>query len=310
LTASVGRVIGAYLVGLVWVGSAAADLLPPPRWTCFIREAPPPSSQKEALTEEERSRRDFAGGREVQERNRLQPYVAFTFDDGPRPETTPRILQTLEDYNVPAAFFVVGDRFTGARASDRKGEKLLQDIAIRGHLIGNHTFAHRNLRKQSRKAMKRAITSAEAAIRRVLGRRTHLFRAPYGALNKRVRTFLRESEYTHVHWSIDSKDYLTSKPHALRRRVSRAIRRNEGGVVLFHDIKEQTVKALPGVLADLEAENCNRLTRGELPILPVELHYFIAEPNGANRPVPAAVASRTQAYERRLRARCQRQTER
>src|SRR5690606_11778780 len=132
-----------------------------------------------------------------------------------------------------------------------------------------------------------------AAIERALGRRPLLFRAPYGVLDADAATAVRARGYTRVSWSIDPADYRPQDPEALRRRVVEAILAAGGGVVVLHDTKAWTSAALPGILADLERENCARLAAGDEPILPVSLHYFLRDPSGTPRPVPDDVAERT-----------------
>jgi hypothetical protein len=77
-------------------------------------------------------------------------------------------------------------------------------------------------------------------------------------------------------------------------------------VVLLHDTKKSTAAAVPGILADLEAENCRRREAGESLIVPVSLHYFIKDRDGSARPIPPEVEQRTRGYLERLAQRCRR----
>lgn len=247
--------------------------------------------------------RAFANARRVSGRER-SGLVTFTFDDGPSPATTPRILAILERYEVPGTFFVVGRRFRGSSRAAQRGVELLREIADRGHAIGNHTTRHQRLTRQSPAAARTAIDDNAEAIAAVLGQEPKLFRPPYGAINRRVRKHLEKRGDTEVLWSIDSHDYQKHRADTLRQRVSRAIVRRGGGVVLFHDTKRWTAKALSGVLDDLEAENCRRLEAGETPILPVSIHYFLHERDGAERPLPPEITAQTHRYRQGLPDRC------
>jgi hypothetical protein len=107
-----------------------------------------------------------------------------------------------------------------------------------------------------------------------------------------------------MRWAIDSLDFHPDLRRTLRRRTVGKILERNGGVVLMHDTKEATAKNIAGILDDLERENCARLARAKRPILPVSVHYFIREPDGTPRPIPAHVAARTERYRQALPGRC------
>ena len=232
-------------------------------------------------------------------------FVTFTFDDGPSATTTPAVLEALAKYEVPATFFVVGRRFSGSRGQAPANRKVLDDIVAAGHVIGNHTYNHDNLRRLGRKAVHAAIDRGQSAIERAIGSAPVVFRPPYGALSKTAGKHLHANGYTIVDWNIDPQDFLAAKRKTMRKRVLAMVLRRNGGVVLLHDTKRWTAKVLPGILDDLEAENCRRLATGEQPIVPVSLHYFMRDKAGHKRPVPPAIEARTQRYVEGLPRRCQ-----
>ncbi|HVF39801.1 MAG TPA: polysaccharide deacetylase family protein, partial [Gemmatimonadaceae bacterium] len=102
--------------------------------------------------------------------------VALTFDDGPNPEATPRILDTLKQYGVRATFFVLG------RHAERWPE-LVHRVASEGHQIGNHGYFHRKLHLKSPFYVKRDLGLGKRAIERAAGESPHFFRAPHGFRN-------------------------------------------------------------------------------------------------------------------------------
>lgn len=230
--------------------------------------------------------------------------VAFTFDDGPKETTTPRVLEALARYDVPATFFVVGWRFHKNRKSSESRAAILRDILAAGHIIGNHTYNHKNLASSERSVMRREIDDNTQALIEHLGYRPHAFRPPYGAVSKSTREHLRREGLIEMRWAIDSLDFRVELRKTLRKRVLKKIIEKKGGVLLMHDTKEVTAKNIAGILDDLEQENCERLDRGERPILPVSVHYFIREPGGEKRPIPAHVAARTERYRKNLPDRC------
>jgi peptidoglycan/xylan/chitin deacetylase (PgdA/CDA1 family) len=248
--------------------------------------------------------RAFGRGRVVEGREGRH-YVAFTFDDGPKATTTPQVLDALDAYDVPAAFFVVATRYLGSGVHSQRNAAVLEDTIARGHLVANHTWRHRNLAQLSQDEVRAEIDRGAAALAEYLGHMSYLFRPPYGALSERAREHLAQEGYTIVMWGIDSNDFRIEDDQTLRRRTVARILEREGGVVLMHDTKVNTARQIGGILDDLEAANCRRLAAGEPPIIPVSLHYFIRDEHGGRRPIPPEVAARTERYRAALPARCE-----
>ena len=181
--------------------------------------------------------------------------VALTFDDGPNPRTTPRILATLREQNVKATFFVVGSQV-------EKHPDLLRQIVEEGHVIGNHTYDHANLSKLSTKQMRNELQSTQEAVDRALGYHYEMkiMRPPYGepyfdgsdALPA-FRKVVRQEQLFPVIWTIDTQDYLMAdNPRGIVKTVASQDKAERDQVVLMHDIHPQDVRALPGVIDHLE----------------------------------------------------------
>ncbi len=234
-----------------------------------------------------------------------QGHVAFTFDDGPSAGTTPRILATLAQHEGPAAFFVCDYQIDGDSAGKRANARALDAVIAAGHLVGNHTYKHTHLGTASVPLAWNAVARNERLIEPHLGGATHLFRPPYGLLSPLADRLLADLGYTIVRWSIDPDDYRPRSPTEVRDRVLRDIFSRGGGVVLLHDTKPWTAKALPMILSGLERENCRRIARGEEPILPVSLDYFATDAAGAAMPVPPEVEAQTQRTRAALDRRCE-----
>jgi peptidoglycan/xylan/chitin deacetylase (PgdA/CDA1 family) len=250
-----------------------------------------------------REEREFGRGSIID--GRENPYhVAFTFDDGPDHETTPMVLDALDRYDIPATFFVVGRRFANRGRRTVDNAAVLADIIGRGHHVGNHTFQHQNLATVTPEVMKREIDQNSEALIEHLGYLPRAFRPPYGAVTQQTREHLSARGFTEVRWNIDTLDFQATRERDLRQRTMKAIIKQQGGVVLMHDTKKITARAIAGILDDLEAENCRRLAANERPLIPVSLHYFMVNRDGKARPVPAHVAARTRGYRDRLPARC------
>ena len=227
--------------------------------------------------------------------------VAFTFDDGPNPETTPRVIDALEKYDVPATFFIVTSRIVG-KLGARSRDVLARELAD-GFMIGSHSVTHPNLGHASGSELDREIDQSIRTLAREANRPIGLFRPPYGSLSGAGRMRLKKLGLTEVIWSIDTLDWRAHDADRLRKKVVTMILHDNGGVVLMHDVKPITAKVIEGVLDDLEAENCKRLAENKDPIVPVSLHYFLRD-NKQHRAIPEDVQKRTDAYKAHLPDRC------
>jgi peptidoglycan/xylan/chitin deacetylase (PgdA/CDA1 family) len=227
--------------------------------------------------------------------------VAFTFDDGPDPYTTPRVLDALAKHHIPATFFVVTRHLVGSRAA--QGRPLVVRAVAEGHLIGSHTANHARLRRPRPAVLQRELDDSVELLAHAAGTRIELFRPPYGVLGPASAQRVRDLGLTDVRWSIDQRDFQGTDGETLRRGVLADILQGRGGVVLLHDTKRVTAKAISQLLADLERANCRRLAIHQPPVIPVSLHYFVRD-HGAVRSIPPEVLARTAAYRAYLAAQC------
>lgn len=181
--------------------------------------------------------------------------VALTFDDGPSPQTTPRILATLRERDVKATFFVVGSQV-------EEHPDLLRQIVEDGHAIGNHTYDHANLSRLSSAQMRNELKRTQEAVDKALGYHYEMkmMRPPYGepygngsdALPA-FRKVVRQEQLFPVIWTIDTQDYLMAdNPRGIVKNVASLDKKGHDQVVLMHDIHPQDVRALPGVIDHLE----------------------------------------------------------
>jgi len=227
--------------------------------------------------------------------------VAFTFDDGPNPETTPQVIEALEKYDIPATFFIVTQRIDG-KHGDKAREILARELAA-GFLVGSHSVTHPVLKKASADKLTKEIDASIKTLATTANRPIGMFRAPYGALGPAGRSRLKRLGLTEVFWSVDTLDWKAHNQERLRKKVISMIKKDGGGVVLMHDVKPITAKIIADVLDDLEAENCARLAASRDPIIPVSLHYFLKD-GKTPRELPEAVTRRTEAYKTALPERC------
>jgi peptidoglycan/xylan/chitin deacetylase (PgdA/CDA1 family) len=166
--------------------------------------------------------------------------VCLTFDDGPHPEHTPRLLDVLREHDVPATFFVIG------REAERYPD-LVRWIAAEGHLIGQHTFSHAEPGQTSTADLMEDMRRADEALAGILGWAPKLFRPPKGKMTAGKCWRLWWCGKTVVLWSVDPKDY------ACRSAVQVAGWFEEhplaaGDVVLLHDKWPYAAAVLPQVI--------------------------------------------------------------
>lgn len=177
--------------------------------------------------------------------------VVLTFDDGPRPGITNRILKALERECTKATFYVLG------RAA-RANPKLLKRVAREGHTIASHTQSHPLLTKHNNATIeaevRRGIKSINHALRGTGYKSSNFFRYPYLGRNKRTDEVVRKAGLVVFDMYIDSLDWKKTSPEFMLNRVLNRIRARGSGVVLFHDIQERTAVALPAFLRTLREE--------------------------------------------------------
>jgi len=175
--------------------------------------------------------------------------VAITFDDGPDPQWTPKILDILKAANVKAAFFLVGvnaERYPG----------LVRRIVNEGHEIGNHTYYHPNLSLCWPEHIRLELNATQLLLETITGRATTLFRPPYAAdtgptqLSELIPLKIAEDlNYLVVLENIDPQDWAKPGADIILQRIKQ--QRHDGSVILLHDAggdRSQTVEALPRIL--------------------------------------------------------------
>ncbi len=153
--------------------------------------------------------------------------VGLTFDDGPDPDVTPRVLDLLDRHGARASFFCIGRKVE--RWSD-----LAREIVRRGHRVENHTFSHPwSFSVRGPRGMAAEIDRAQEAIGRVTGRRPRLFRPPAGFKNPMLEPVLARRGLWLTSWSRRGFDTVWSDPRAIRRRLTPDL--GAGEILLLHD---------------------------------------------------------------------------
>lgn len=174
--------------------------------------------------------------------------IALTFDDGPRPGSTERILDTLKRACVHATFFVVGGR--ASQTPD-----LVRREAAEGHTIGTHTWSHRNLKSLSAESGKDEIERAITTVRAITGRASdaRLFRYPDLSQTPEMNSVLTADGQSVVSADVSPKDWRGDPPGETLERLKKLVERRGRGIVLLHDAQDHTADFLPDFLAFLKA---------------------------------------------------------
>lgn len=178
--------------------------------------------------------------------------VALTFDDGPNPATTPRVLELLKKYRAKGTFFVLGQKVAG-------NEAILKQMVAEGHEVANHTFTHPNLVEMSDEVILSEINQTQKAIQAVLGQKPTIYRPPYGSADARVANL---ANLPAIHWSVDTLDWEHRNPDHILEQVK--LHMAPGDIVLMHDIHPETVDALEPILEYLVSQGYVFVTTTEL----------------------------------------------
>ena len=179
-------------------------------------------------------------------------YIALTFDDGPRADTTGRLLDGLKERGAKATFFLIGSQIAGNAA-------LVQRMRDEGHQVGSHTWSHARLQGQSCSVVSEEISRTDAALRSVLGDGEYWVRPPYGQLDK-----CQESIFSVplVKWSVDPRDWEVKNAD---KDVAAVLKNAQpGDIILMHDTVPASVDAALCIVDKLQTQGYHFVTVQEL----------------------------------------------
>lgn len=183
--------------------------------------------------------------------------VALTFDDGPDPVDTPKLLDLLREKKVKATFFVVGKRA-------EQYPEIVRRAWAEGHLIGNHTWSHDPLFCfLTPRGLRTEIERGTESVRRSCGFRPRLFRSPVGLRHPLLAPYLKDTGLEYVSWTIRTRDTLTANSGLLARRMLKA---SSGDIILLHDHlpggTNAMLEVLPRVIDELRARGFHFVLAG------------------------------------------------
>jgi peptidoglycan/xylan/chitin deacetylase (PgdA/CDA1 family) len=192
--------------------------------------------------------------------------IALSFDDGPDPKYTPRILNILSHYHVPATFFVIG-------VNAERNIDLIKREYREGHQIGNHTYSHPNIATVSENRTELELSATQRILENAIGHSTTLFRPPYNADSEpqtpnELRPILRAQQfgYITVAESIDPRDWQT--PTTVKAILDEVeAEKDNGHIILLHDAggnRDATVAALPKIIEYFQSQGYKFVLCGDL----------------------------------------------
>lgn len=184
--------------------------------------------------------------------------IALTFDDGPHPVKTPKILALLEKYGAKATFFIVGSN------ADAYPEIIAKEAAG-GHELANHSYTHPRFSKLTEAEIKAEIERTDAAIKKASGVSPKLFRPPEGAYSKDIVKIAGEMGKETIIWTVDTLDWARSPRDTIVENVKANV--TFGSIILFHDCTRDgtfTLEALEVLLPYLKSQGYEFVTVSEL----------------------------------------------
>jgi peptidoglycan/xylan/chitin deacetylase (PgdA/CDA1 family) len=166
--------------------------------------------------------------------------IALTFDDGPEPGVTERLLDTLQAHGLRATFFMIGEKVAAAPELARR--------VAEHHEIGHHTYTHRKLTDLADADVEDELEKTDAIFMEVMGRRADWFRPPFGALRQDQARRVRARGMRVALWSLDTEDWRGGSAAAITERI--AMHTHPGAIVLCHDTRG-TAESLDATLSRL-----------------------------------------------------------
>ncbi len=197
--------------------------------------------------------------------------IAYTFDDGPHPQNTPRLLDMLKERGIKATFFLIGK-------SAATWPDVVKRIVAEGHEVANHTWDHAQLTHMKESSVLQELQSTHDAIVKACGVAPILYRPPYGAVTMSQKKMIHEHlGYPTILWDVDPEDWKA--PRSAEKVHDEVIAQTRAGsIILCHDIHPTTVDAMPRTLDELKARGFQFVTVTQLINLDAQTAKLLPPP--------------------------------
>lgn len=181
--------------------------------------------------------------------NKNEKILYLTFDAGYDNGVLSKILDVLKEKEVKATFFVTGDFL-------RSQKELLLRIVNEGHIVGNHTYGHKDITKLSYDELDKEISDLENEYKDITGlEMEHYFRPPEGSFNKQALLNVKKRGYQTFFWSIAYVDWKTDNQHGEEYGYNNIMNNlHNGAIILMHTVSTDNLKCLPRVIDDARKE--------------------------------------------------------
>jgi peptidoglycan/xylan/chitin deacetylase (PgdA/CDA1 family) len=171
--------------------------------------------------------------------------IFLTFDDGPNLRITPKLLAIMQKENINATFFLVGGNV-------EKNPEILKQLIKNGHDIGNHTYSHLHLKRSDIRSLSEEIMKTNQIVKQVTGKKTKLFRPPYGEISFSELRWLKKNDFKTMFWSVDFIPQLLEYNNNLKKLASQI---SNGDVILLHDDDSKVLEILPDFIGLMKEKN-------------------------------------------------------
>lgn len=173
-------------------------------------------------------------------------YISITFDDGPNPDFTPKVLSLLKENDAKATFFLIGK-------NAKKHPEIVRQIIDEGHTIGNHSYSHsKNFGFFSSEKVIAELNQTNSILKEIIGKDVKLFRPPFGVTNPNIKKALKNTGHSSIGWSKRSLDTTTLSEAEILKRITSNLKK--GDIILLHDSGAKTAAVLEQLLLTLPSQ--------------------------------------------------------
>ena len=178
--------------------------------------------------------------------------IAITFDDGPHPEFTPKVLELLKTYNAKATFFCIGKHI-------KAYPKVFSDIIKQGHTVGNHTYSHsKNFGFLKTEDVIEELLKTNDIVKKTSGLMMQLYRPAFAVTNPRIKKALKVTKLQSIGWSVRSLDTTPRTSEMIFKRTIKNL--SKGDVILLHDTSLKSIVVFEQLLLFLQEQNIESVT--------------------------------------------------
>lgn len=180
-------------------------------------------------------------------KNSEDNWVSITFDDGPNPEFTPKVLRLLKEHGAKATFFCIGQHI-------KNHPKIMKQILADGHSVGNHTYSHSKFfgffnSEKVTDELRKTIS----IVKDLTGLNMYLYRPAFGVTNPQIEKAVSDLGLHSIGWSVRSLDTTPRSANSVFNRIATKV--SKGDIILLHDTSEKTIAVLERLLVFLRKKN-------------------------------------------------------